>query len=192
LGQIDKAAIVWTIAIVAVGARFAGFGLQNQDISANNTFIDTTPDEIEFRESLEDYQNDTITSTMVRDQLESVQKMVSSAIMLYDRVGIESFEQFDTNPKFHDGELYVYVVKVDDAIIMAHIDKNLIGKNNYDIFDADGINLGELIINGATEKGSWISYKFKDPENQKILPKDAWVVKHDGFIFGSGIYLQEN
>jgi len=190
MAGIDKAAIVWTIAVVAVGAGFAGYGLQNQDISANNTFIDTTRDEIEFRESLEDYQNDTITSTMVRDQLESAQKMVSSAIMLYDRVGIESFEQFDTNPKFHDGELYVYVVKVDDAIIMAHIDKNLIGKNNYDIFDADGTNLGELIINGATEKGSWISYKFKDPENQKILPKDAWVVKHDGFIFGSGIYLQ--
>ncbi len=192
MAGIDKAAIVWTIAVVAIGAGFAGYGLQNQDISANNTFIDTTRDEIEFRESLEDYQNDTITSTMVRDQLESAQKMVSSAIMLYDKVGIESFEQFDTNPKFHDGELYVYVVKVDDAIIMAHIDKNLIGKNNYDIFGADGINLGELIINGATEKGSWISYKFKDPENQKILPKEAWVVKHDGFIFGSGIYLQEN
>ena len=30
MGQIDKAAIVWTIAIVIVGAGFAGFGLQNQ------------------------------------------------------------------------------------------------------------------------------------------------------------------
>ena len=191
MSGIDKAAIVWSIAIVAIGTGFAGYGLQNQ-VPTNSISIDTTPNEIEFQKSLEDYQNDTITSTIVRDQLESAQKMVSSAIMLYDREGIESFEQFDTNPKFHVGELYVYVVKVDDAIIMAHIDKNLIGKNNYDIFDAGGINLGELIINGATEKGSWISYKFKDPENQKILPKEAWVVKHDGFIFGSGIYLQEN
>ena len=59
MGQIDKAAIVWTIAIVAVGAGFAGFGLQNQDTIANNSYKDITNDELEFQKSLEDYQGDT-------------------------------------------------------------------------------------------------------------------------------------
>ena len=124
---------------------------------------------------------------------EMAQEMVASAIMLFDEIGVDSFKQFDTNPKFHDGELYVYVLRVDDGLIMAHgVDPSLIGKNNYEVFDADGINLGELIINGATENGAWIDYRFKDPANQEILPKEAWVVNHDGFIFGSGIYLQGN
>jgi hypothetical protein len=124
---------------------------------------------------------------------EMAQEMVASAIMLFDEIGVDSFKQFDTNPKFHDGEIYVYVLRVDDGLIMAHgVDPSLIGKNNYEVFDADGINLGELIINGATENGAWIYYKFKDPANQEILPKEAWVVNHDGFIFGSGIYLQGN
>jgi len=124
---------------------------------------------------------------------EMAQEMVASAIMLFDEIGVDSFKQFDANPEFHDGELYVYVLRVDDGLIMAHgVDPSLIGKNNYEVFDADGINLGELIINGATENGAWIYYKFKDPANQEILPKEAWVVNHDGFIFGSGIYLQGN
>ncbi len=124
---------------------------------------------------------------------EMAQEMVASAIMLFDEIGVDSFKQFDTNPKFHDGEIYVYVLRVDDGLIMAHgVDPSLIGKNNYEVFDADGINLGELIINGATENGAWIYYKFKDPANQEILPKEAWVVNHDGFIFGSGIYLLGN
>jgi len=124
---------------------------------------------------------------------EMAQEMVASAIMLFDEIGVDSFKQFDANPEFHDGELYVYVLRVDDGLIMAHgVDPSLIGKNNYEVFDADGINLGELIINGATENGAWIYYKFKDPANQEILPKEAWVVNHDGFIFGSGIYLLGN
>jgi len=126
------------------------------------------------------------------DNLEKVQKMVSEAINLYDEIGTKSFEQFDSSPKFHDGELYVYVVRADDALMMSHVDKSLIGKNIYDLIDVDGINLGKLFINGATESGAWISYKFKHPVNQEILPKKAWVIKHDGFVFGSGTYLQEN
>ncbi len=118
--------------------------------------------------------------------------MVSEAINLYDEIGTKSFEQFDSSPKFHDGELYVYVVRADDALMMSHVDKSLIGKNIYDLIDVDGINLGKLFINGATESGAWISYKFKHPVNQEILPKKAWVIKHGGFVFGSGTYLQEN
>jgi len=192
MAQIDNAAIAWTIAIVAVGAGFAGYGLQNQGTTTNTSFIDNTRDEIEFQKSLEDYKDEKIKSTITKMQLEKVQKMVSKAINLYDEIGTKSFEQFDTSPKFHDGGLYVYVVRVDDALMMAHVDKSLIGKNSYDIINVDGINIGELIINGATESGAWISYKFKDPVNQEILPKKAWVIKHDGFVFGSGTYLQEN
>ena len=48
MSGIDKAAIVWTIAIVAIGTGFAGYGLQNQ-VPTNSISIDTTPNEIEFQ-----------------------------------------------------------------------------------------------------------------------------------------------
>ena len=96
MGQIDKAAIVWTIAIVAVGAGFAGFGLQNQGTIVNNSYNDITDGELEFQKSLEDYQGDTTKSTDIKTDLEKAQKMVSSAVNLYDKVGKDSFESFNS------------------------------------------------------------------------------------------------
>ena len=190
MGQIDKAAIAWTIAIVAVGAGFAGYGLQNQDISANNTFIDTTRDEIEFRESLEDYQENIITSTTIKTHLENAQKMVSSAIILYDKIGKDSFESFNSGSDFHDGELYMFVFRSSDSIMVAHgASESIIGKPVDDILDINGNSIGKMVHEKATREGAWVEYLWTDPVDKKIHPKETWVVIHDGYIFGSGLYL---
>jgi len=41
LGQIDQAAIVWSIAIVALGVGFAGFESQSEETISNTDYIDT-------------------------------------------------------------------------------------------------------------------------------------------------------
>ncbi len=41
MGQIDQAAIVWSIAIVALGVGFAGFESQSQETISNTDYIDT-------------------------------------------------------------------------------------------------------------------------------------------------------
>ena len=45
--QIDKAAIAWSIAIVALGVGFAGFESQSQETISNTDYIDTIS-EVEF------------------------------------------------------------------------------------------------------------------------------------------------
>ncbi len=41
MGQIDRAAIVWSVAIVALGVGFAGFESQSQGTISNTDYIDT-------------------------------------------------------------------------------------------------------------------------------------------------------
>jgi signal transduction histidine kinase len=190
LGQIDKAAIVWTIAIVAVGAGFAGFGLQNQGTIVNNSYNDITDDELEFQKSLEDYQGDTTKSTDIKTDLEKVQKMVSSAVNLYDKVGKDSFESFNSGSDYHDGGLYIFVFRSSDSIMVAHgASQSIIGKPVDVILDINGESIGKMVHEKATIEGAWVEYLWTDPVDNKIHPKETWVVIHDGYIFGTGLYL---
>ena len=52
----------------------------------------------------------------------------------------------------------------------------------------DGYAYGKEFFAKATEQGAWVDYKWKDPMTGEVLPKSSWLVLHDGFIFGSGIY----
>ena len=118
--------------------------------------------------------------------------LVNDAIKLYDDIGTKAFPRIDVDPEFHGMELYVYVIRESDEIIVAHgKNRSLIGKNLEEITEIDGQNVGEMIKNLATEDGKWIEYISKDPVNQKFLPESVWIKKHDGYIFGSGIFHPE-
>ena len=49
----------------------------------------------------------------------------------------------------------------------------------------------------ATQEGRWVSYVYNNPETRDTSPehlgqvqlKHAWVVRHDGLLFGSGWYI---
>lgn len=119
--------------------------------------------------------------------------LVNDAIDLYDDIGTESFPRIDVDPEFHGMELYVYVIRDSDGVVVAHgEDKSLIGKNIDAIIEIDGKNIEEIIHNLATDDGTWIEYVSEDPVNKKLLPESAWIKKHDEYIFGSGIFHPEN
>ncbi|MND06499.1 hypothetical protein D3C83_279170 [compost metagenome] len=40
----------------------------------------------------------------------------------------------------------------------------------------------------ADADGEWVDYVWADPLTGAETPKSSYVVKHDGYIFGSGIY----
>ena len=61
--------------------------------------------------------------------------------------------------------------------------------------DANGYNFGPEML-AATEDGRWVSYVYRNPESAAASApttrralKNAWVVKHDGLLFGSGWYV---
>lgn len=116
-------------------------------------------------------------------------EMVSTAIKLYDEIGTGSFEAFNSGPEFHKGDLYMFVFLDSDGIMVSHgANENLIGESVDKILDIYGNSIGKMIHEKATEQGVWIEYLWEDPIDKHTHPKKAWVVKHDGYIFGSGKY----
>ena len=115
--------------------------------------------------------------------------LVDDAIDLYKYNGAKAFPRINVDPEFQGMELYVYVIRDSDGIIVAHgEDKSLVGQNSDSIGFVDGNDLGAMIHDLATEEGTWIQYTAKNPVNRELLTESAWVKKHDGYIFGSGIF----
>lgn len=115
---------------------------------------------------------------------------VAEAIRRYDAEGREATLAYYNTPESVDGEWYLFVIG-EDAQVLAHsaVPENvgLFVKEPLGI-DADGFNFGAAML-AATEQGNWVSYVFENPARGGFLEtKHAWVVKHDGLIFGSGWY----
>ena len=54
--------------------------------------------------------------------------------------------------------------------------------------DRAGKPFGKEIIEKADENGVWVDYVFRDPLTEQDVQKSSWLVRHDGYIFGCGIY----
>ena len=54
--------------------------------------------------------------------------------------------------------------------------------------DADGKLFGRELFDKATQTGTWVDYVYKDPTTGKEEPKSSWVVRHDDYVFGCGVY----
>jgi plastocyanin len=120
---------------------------------------------------------------------EEVKAMVLDAIDLYDEIGTDSFESFNSSPDFHKSDLYMFVFRDSDSIMVAHgANMDLIGKSVDKILDIYGESIGKMIHQKATKEGVWVEYLWEDPIDKKVHPKTVWVVKHDGYIFGTGSY----
>lgn len=129
------------------------------------------------------------TSLEHMDKRIKIQNLVASAISLYDEIGVDSFEKFNSDEIFHDGELYIFVNNYDDNTIVAHgVNASLVGIEGNNITGINGENIGNTIHDNAVKNGAWIHYMWEEPISKDILPKTSWLVLHDGYIFGSGMY----
>lgn len=120
---------------------------------------------------------------------QNAQYMVEQAIGDYNAHGTGAFQLFDSDPEYHDGELYVFVVRMSDNVLVAHgIQPALIGTASTDIVDVDGVNVGNLLAGNAAPEGAWVAYQWENPADGKIEPKSSWIKSFDGYIFGVGVY----
>ena len=116
--------------------------------------------------------------------------MVADAIAYYDANGdMATFEMINAdNPRFHRDDLYVFVI-ADSGMSHAHPVKNeLVGKDLTTLQDANGKLFVEEFIEVAGADGAWVDYVWEDPTSGEVEDKSSWVVLHDGYIFGAGIY----
>jgi hypothetical protein len=122
--------------------------------------------------------------------------VVENAMSRYQTNGLEVTVDYYNQPKNVDGQWYVFIIDEDDTVI-SHYDPDRLGLdlNGWVGTDANGYNFGPGMLS-ADEDGKWVSYVYKNPETgytpdvwgQENL-KNAWVVRHEGMLFGSGWYV---
>jgi len=119
--------------------------------------------------------------------------MVAKAIALYDAKGKAAFEIMDEGAAsgFRQDDLYIFVIGTGpDARVVAHgLDRGRIGAIVAALMDSRGNAYGKALLAGATADGAWVDYSRVNPHSGKEEPKSSWVVLHDGYIFGCGVYL---
>ena len=120
---------------------------------------------------------------------------VDLAISRYETEGLAATVDYYNDPDNVDGQWYGFIIGEEDEII-GHYDPS---RRGYDLkgwvgTDANGYNFGADMLS-ATPEGRWVTYVFRNPERPEagfdpsgFELKRAWVVRHDGLLFGSGWY----
>lgn len=117
--------------------------------------------------------------------------MVKKASGVFKASGKENafFEFNNPSGAFRDRDLYIFVIDTDGGNLANGANPRLVGKNTFDIRDADGKYFVRDLIETAKNKGSgWVDYRWPNPASNTIQQKSAYVEKVGDLIIGCGIY----
>jgi signal transduction histidine kinase len=115
--------------------------------------------------------------------------LVAKAIAAYEANGKAAFSKMTApSTEFTEGDLYIFVIGPDHKTVAHGADATQIGKDVLTLRDASGKHFGKALFDKATPKGAWVNYVYKDPVTGKVEPKKSWVVRHDSYVFGCGVY----
>lgn len=131
------------------------------------------------------------------DPAEFTQRLVSEAIARYEAEGLDAAIAHYSDPANVDRSWYVFIVD-GDGDILAHYQPDRVGENLHSWVgsDVNGYDFGTEML-AADESGLWVPYVYTNPARGTLDEsadaafelKNAWVVRHDGLLFGSGWYI---
>ena len=121
--------------------------------------------------------------------------VVDGAIARYQTQGREATLAHYSRKESIDGQWYVFIIDEDDRIA-AHPDRQRVGLDvtGWVGTDINGYRFGPEML-AATEAGRWVPYVYVNPAGDTLGDegafelKNAWVVRHDGLLFASGWYI---
>ena len=126
--------------------------------------------------------------------------VVNNAISRYETEGLDATLAYYNRAQSVDGPWYVFIIDESGKII-GHFDPDRLGLDLHGWVgtDANGYNFGAEMLS-APEEGKWVSYVYNNPEVSSPSTegvdhyhlKRAWVVRHDGVLFGSGWYIDSD
>jgi signal transduction histidine kinase len=129
-----------------------------------------------------------------KEQIEKVVTLVERSVKLLSEAPDEKAAFVTITKKesdFVDGELYPFVMNL-DGIMLAHINKKLVGKNFLKIKDVNGNNFMATFVEVAkSDKGcGWVPYTWPKPGARKGSPKVSYIMRVPGKdrLVGAGIY----
>ena len=131
------------------------------------------------------------------DPAEYTQQVVQAAIDMYESEGLDAAVAHYSDPANIDGQWYVFIVDGDGALL-AHYQPERVGQSLHGWIgtDINGYEFGSEMMS-ADHNGKWVPYVFTNPAGGVLDAaaelsfelKNAWVVLHDGLLFGSGWYI---
>jgi signal transduction histidine kinase len=134
----------------------------------------------------------TNSTTSERGSADEAVDLVESAIETYDANGAAAFVDMTApSTTFVDRDLYIFVFDPNHLLVAHGANAELLGDDATILVDANGVPFGNTMIVTADEDGEWVDYMWMDPLTGTEVAKSSYVVLHDGYIFGSGIYLPE-
>ena len=116
-----------------------------------------------------------------------VKALVSKAISYVKDHGAEAaFAQFNRpDGGFIRGDLYIFVVDLEGRYMAGGPFTEKVGN---EMIAADGKAIGQEIAEKSSGEGVWITYQWRQPTVGKVKRKRSWMVRHNDYIFGAGIY----
>ena len=137
----------------------------------------------------EDAPDAATATAIVKDEPAAYTKaFVDEAIRRYSTDGLDATVAYYNSPESVDGEWYVFITD-ENEVMLAHatVPEN-VGMQLRDIYGTDGYPAGRVVADAAAEGGAWTTYSYLNPAIGGTQSKHSWVVRHDGYIFGSGWY----
>ncbi len=89
---------------------------------------------------------------------------------------------------------YIFVIGYDGTMLMHDPQRNLIGKNLWDITDPGGVKVVQLERRAVrNNRGAFIHYQWEKPSTGKISPKVTFIkgIEDWKWMVGSGVYLDD-
>jgi hypothetical protein len=92
--------------------------------------------------------------------------------------------------EFIKGELYMFAYDFSGVNMALGSNSKIVGKNLYNLKDANGKMLIQELISIAKNKGEgWFDYKWSHPITKKITDKTSFIKKiNDNLFIGTGYY----
>ncbi len=94
------------------------------------------------------------------------------------------------DPEFVQGSMYIYMRDFGSGVNLAHpFNQSIVGKDLNDVPDTNGKMYRRDIMDVAKKDGKgWVDYMYKNPENNKIEAKTAYVLRSGDVVLVAGIY----
>jgi cytochrome c len=117
--------------------------------------------------------------------------MVKNAVAFIKEQGPEKAYPEITNKagKFHDRDLYVVVYQLDGKVLAHGSNEKFVGKDLSDAQDVDGkLYVKERVELAGKQASFWQDYKFVNPVDKKVEPKQMYCEKLENTAVCAGIY----
>ncbi len=121
---------------------------------------------------------------------EAVAMVKKAVAFIKDQGPDKAYAEIDNRSgQFVDRDLYIVVYGL-DGVVRAHgANIKLVGKNMMDAQDVDGKFFVKERVELANTKGEfWQDYKFVNPTNKKVEPKEMYCQRLDDTAVCGGVY----